>query len=74
VAKLREIISVITSKAKVWFRKIDLTKLDDLEVKEKYQVEVSNRFSALEELNESFDINKAWSNIREMSRPQPKLN
>jgi hypothetical protein len=26
----------------------DLKKLDDIEVKEKYQVEISNRFAALE--------------------------
>jgi hypothetical protein len=29
------------------------------EVKEKYQVEISNRFAALESLDESFDINNA---------------
>jgi hypothetical protein len=44
--------------AKVWFR-FDLKKLD-VEVKEKYQVEMSNRFVALENLDESFDINSAW--------------
>jgi hypothetical protein len=31
-----------------------------LEVKEKYQEEISNRFAALESLDESFDINNAW--------------
>jgi hypothetical protein len=35
-----------------------LKKLDNIEVKEKYQVEISNRFAALESLDESFDINK----------------
>jgi hypothetical protein len=39
--------------------------LDDFEVKEKYQVEISNRFAPLESLGESFDINKAWENIIE---------
>jgi hypothetical protein len=33
--------------------------LDDVEVKEKYQVETSSRFAALDSLDESFDINKA---------------
>jgi len=38
----------------------DLKKLNDVEVKEKYQVEISNRFAALENLDESLDINSAW--------------
>jgi len=45
--------------------RFDLRKLDDVEVKEKYQVEISNRFAALENLDESLDINSAWENIRE---------
>jgi hypothetical protein len=36
-----------------------MKKLDDVEVKEKYQVEISNRFAALESLDVSFDINNA---------------
>jgi hypothetical protein len=34
-------------------------------VKEQYQVEVSKKFEALENLEDSVDINKAWDNIRE---------
>jgi hypothetical protein len=34
--------------------------LDDLQVKEMYPAEISKRFAALEDLNESSDINKAW--------------
>jgi hypothetical protein len=45
--------------------RFDLKKLDDLEVKEKYQVEISTRFAALKSLDESFDINNAWESIRE---------
>jgi hypothetical protein len=53
------------SKAEVWFiERFDLRKLDDTEVKEKYQVEIPNRFTALESLDESFDINNAWESIR----------
>jgi hypothetical protein len=44
--------------------KFDLRKLDDLQVMEKYQVEISNRFAALENLDESVNINSAWENIR----------
>jgi hypothetical protein len=39
-----------------------------------YQVEISNRFVALENLDESLDINSAWESIRtKISRPQPKI-
>jgi DNA repair exonuclease SbcCD ATPase subunit len=40
-------------------------KLDDVEVNEKYQVEISSRFAALENLDESMDINSAWKSFRE---------
>jgi hypothetical protein len=51
-----------------------LKKLDDIEVKEKYQVEISNRFAALESLDERFDINKAWESIRENIKTSAKDN
>jgi hypothetical protein len=38
----------------------DLKMLNDIEVKEKYQMEISNRYVALEKLEESLDINSAW--------------
>jgi hypothetical protein len=59
VAKLRERISV-SKRARQNFdlERFDLKKLDDLKVKEKYQVEISNRFADLESLDESF-VNNA---------------
>jgi hypothetical protein len=45
-----------------------------MEVREKYQVEISNRFSALECLDESFDINNAWESIRENIKMSAKDN
>jgi hypothetical protein len=36
-----------------------------VEGNEQYRVEVSNRFSALEDLNSEVDINRAWETIRE---------
>jgi hypothetical protein len=59
VAKLRERISVSKrTRQKFDLERFDLKKLDD-EVKQKYQVEISNRFAALESLDENFDINNA---------------
>jgi hypothetical protein len=45
-----------------------------MEVKEKYQVESSNRFAALESLDESFDINNACESIRENIKTSAKEN
>jgi hypothetical protein len=33
-------------------------------VRKQFQIEISNRFEALENLNDSEDINRAWENIR----------
>jgi hypothetical protein len=66
VAKLRERISVSKRVRKNYdLERFDLEKLDNIEVKEKYQVEVSNRFVVSDSLDESFGINNAWDNIRE---------
>jgi hypothetical protein len=75
VAKLRERISV-SKRARQNFdvERFDLKKLDDVEVKEKYQVEISNRFAALESLEESFDINNAWESIRKNIKTSAKEN
>jgi hypothetical protein len=39
--------------------------LNEMEDKEKYCVEVSNRFAALEDLDAEVDINSAWKIIRD---------
>jgi hypothetical protein len=36
----------------------------ELEVSKRYQIEISNRFAALERLNDSDDIIRAWENIK----------
>jgi hypothetical protein len=66
VAKLRERISVSKrARQNSDLERFDLKKLDAIKDKEKYQVEISSRFAALESLDESFDINNAWESIRE---------
>jgi hypothetical protein len=60
------------SKAKFDVERFDLKKLNDIEVKEKYEVEISNRFVALESLDGSFDINNAWESIRENIKTSAK--
>jgi len=36
-----------------------------LEVRKQYQIEITNRFAALENLSDGENINKAWENIKE---------
>jgi hypothetical protein len=43
----------------------NLKKLNEVEGKEQYHVEVSNRFPALEDLDTEVEVNSAWEMIRE---------
>jgi hypothetical protein len=45
--------------------RFNLKKLNEVEGKEQYRVELSNRFAALEDLNADVEINSAWEMIRE---------
>jgi hypothetical protein len=45
--------------------RFNLKKLNEVEDKEKYRVEVSNRFAALEDLDAEVEINTIWEMIRE---------
>jgi hypothetical protein len=75
VAKLRERISVSKrARKKFDVERFDLKKLDDVEVKEVYQVEISNRFATSKSLAESFDINNAWESITENIKTSAKDN
>ena len=46
-------------------RRFNLSKLNDLEVRKQYQIDITNRFAALENLNEDEDVNRTWENIKE---------
>ena len=66
VAKLRERLAVRKQAAQKFDgERFNLRKLNDLVVKEKCQIEIRNRFAALENLNGDEKVNKAWENIRE---------
>jgi hypothetical protein len=45
--------------------KFNLKKLNDAEGREKYRVQISNRCTALENLDAGVDINRDWKTIRE---------
>jgi len=44
--------------------KFNLRKLNELEVRKYYQIEITNRFAALENSSDDEDINTAWENIK----------
>jgi hypothetical protein len=48
--------------------RFNLMKLNEVEGKEKYRVEVSNRFAALEYLDAEVEINIIWETIREYKK------
>jgi endonuclease/exonuclease/phosphatase family metal-dependent hydrolase len=73
VAKLRERISVSKrTRQNFDLERFDLKTFNDVEVKEKYQVEIPNRFAALESLDESFYIKNAWESKRENIKTSAK--
>jgi hypothetical protein len=63
-AKFRERLSVIKRVAQKFdMQRFDLRKLNDAEVREQYQVKITNRFAALENSDDKVDMNTAWENI-----------
>ena len=43
-----------------------------MEVKEKYRIEITNGFAALENLNVDEDVNTVWENIKENIKTSAK--
>jgi heme-degrading monooxygenase HmoA len=43
----------------------NLKKLNDVQVKEQYEVKILNRFAAIQNLDDDVDGNKAWEYIKE---------
>ena len=52
--------------------RFNLRKLKDLEVKKQYQIEITNRFSALGNISYNGGINRAWENIKENIKTSAK--
>ena len=66
VAKVRERLAVCKKAAQKFdVERFNPRKLRELEVREQYQVKISNRITVLENLNDSEDKNRAWENIKD---------
>ena len=50
----------------------NLRKLNQLEVRKPYQIEITNRFADLENLSDGRDVYRAWENIKENMKTSAK--
>jgi len=50
----------------------NLRKLNELEVRQQYQIEITNRFAALEDVSDGEDINRALENIKDNIKTSAK--
>jgi len=73
VAKVRESLAVSKQAAqKIDGERFNLMKLNELEVRTQYQIEISNRIATVENLSGSEEINRAWENIKKSIKSQLK--
>jgi len=73
VAKTWEIFAVSKQAARKFDgERFDHRMLNELEVRKLYQIEITNRFAALENLSDSEDINRAWEIIQENIKTSTK--
>jgi hypothetical protein len=64
VAKVRERLAVNKKINRILILKDLISKLNELQVRKQYQIEITNRFPALENLSDGEDINRTWENIK----------
>src|SRR5215475_13698446 len=73
VAKLRERLAVRKQGAqKSDGERFNLRKLKDLKARKQYQMEITNRFAAFENVSDDEDINRAWESIKETIKTSAK--
>jgi hypothetical protein len=69
VAKVRERLAVSKRTThRVHMERFSLKTSNEVEGKEQYRVEISNRFAALENLDSEVDVNKTWDQNAGQSR------
>jgi len=66
IAKVRKRLAVGKQAAQRFdMQRFNLRKLNEPEVTEKYQIEITNRFAALENSDDDKDVDRTWENIKE---------
>jgi len=73
IAKIRERLAMGKQAAQRFDRqRFSLRKLNEPEFREQYQIEITNRFAALENLKDDEAVNRTWENIKENIQPSAK--
>ena len=73
IAKVRERLAVGKQAAENFDRqRFNLRKLNEPEVREQYQIDITNRFAALENSDDDEDVNRTWENIKETIQTSAK--
>jgi len=73
VAKLRERLAELKQASQKFDgERFNLRKLNEMGVKKKCQIEITNRFAALENLNGDENNHRAWENIKENIKTSAK--
>jgi len=73
VAKFRERLAESTQAVQSFDgERFNLRKLNELEFRKQYYIQITNRFAALDNLSDYKDINKAWENIKENIKTSAK--
>ena len=73
IAKVRERLAVGKQAAQGFdSKRFNLRMLNELEVRKQYQIEITNRFAALENLNNDKDVDRTWENIKENLKTSAK--
>jgi len=52
--------------------RFNLRKLNDLDLRKQYLIQISNRFATMMNLNVDEDINRTWKRIKEDIKPSAK--
>jgi hypothetical protein len=74
-AKVRERLAVSKQAAQKFdVVRFNVRKLSEPEVRKQYYVKAPNLFAALENLNDSEDINRAWENNEENIKAPAKMS
>ena len=73
MSKVRERLAVGKQAAQRFDRqRFNLRKLNVPEAREQYQIEIRNRFEALENLSDFEDVDRTWGNIKEFIKTSAK--
>jgi len=75
IAKVREKLAVGKQAAQRFDRqRFNLRKLNEPEVREQHQIEITNRFAALENLSDDEEVDRTWKNIKENIKTSAKVS